>query len=181
MSEVCLEELFALISVHGEEGQSLTELASQPPSSGDPTVSRTLPQLKERGIGADIKVCSGLAEEPAHELFVRLAQTAAPYLILRCALSIRAYVADQPLRGRMPQPLSQRKELTRILRCLVDLRSEPEAIPDAPNVESERRKHLLRLYPLLVGGIQVAGTAGDDKVLSLIREALDVVGGEFGV
>ncbi|KAK4150630.1 protein MON2 [Chaetomidium leptoderma] len=114
-------------------------------------------------------------------LHIRLARTVAPYLILRCALTLRGYVADQPLRGRMPQPLSQRKELRCILRRLVALRSEPDAIPDAPNVESETRKHLLRLYPLLVNAVQVAGTAGDEKVLGLIREALDVVGGEFGL
>jgi hypothetical protein len=117
----------------------------------------------------------------AHGLHVRLARTAAPYLILRCALTLRGYVADQPLRGRMPQPLSQRTELTRVLRCLVALRSDPHAIPDVCNVDSETRKHLLRLYPLLVSAVQVAGTAGDDKVLGLVREALDVVGGEFGL
>ncbi|KAK3303625.1 uncharacterized protein B0T15DRAFT_402137 [Chaetomium strumarium] len=121
------------------------------------------------------------ASEPIHELHVRLARIAAPYLILRCALTLRSYVADQPLRGRMPQPLSQRKELARILRSLVGLRSEPDAIPDAPNVDSETRKHLFRLYPLLVSAVQVAGTAGDQMVLELIREALDVVGGEFGI
>ncbi|KAK3291338.1 uncharacterized protein B0H64DRAFT_367410 [Chaetomium fimeti] len=114
-------------------------------------------------------------------LHVRLARTVAPYLILRCALTLRGYVADQPLRGRMPQPLSQRKELAHMLRSLVALRSEPEAIPEVPNVESEARKHLLRLYPLLVSAVQVAGTAGDEMVLGLVREALDVVGGEFGL
>ncbi|KAK3984975.1 hypothetical protein QBC44DRAFT_166032 [Cladorrhinum sp. PSN332] len=153
MSEVCLDELFALVEVH---------------------------HTPEEGADADAETDKG-KETAAHELYVRLARTAAPYLILRCALSIRAYVADQPLRGRMPQPLSQRKELARILRSLVDLKSEPDAIPDAPNVDSETRKHLLRLYPLLISAIQVAGTAGDDKVLRLIREALDVVGGELGV
>jgi hypothetical protein len=117
----------------------------------------------------------------AHADYIRLARTAAPYLILRCALTLRGYVADQPLRGRMPQPLSQRRELVRVLKCLVELRSEPEAIPDVVNVESETRKHLLRLYPLLVSAVQVAGAAGDEKVLGLIREALDVVGGEFGL
>ncbi|KAL2174609.1 uncharacterized protein P884DRAFT_249774 [Thermothelomyces heterothallicus CBS 202.75] len=119
--------------------------------------------------------------ESTHDRHVRLARTVAPYLILRCALTLRGYVADQPLRGRMPQPMSQRKELSRILRCLVDLRSEPGSIPDAPNVDSETRKHLLRVYPLLVSAVQVAGTAGDVEVLGLIRQALDVVGQEFGL
>ena len=120
-------------------------------------------------------------DEKAHARHVRLARTAAPFLILRCALTLRAFVADQPLRGRMPQPLSQRRELGRVLRCLVALRSEPEAIPDAPNVESEGRKHLLRVYPLLVSAGQVAGTSGDGGVVGLVREALEVVGGEFGL
>ncbi|KAK5651395.1 hypothetical protein OQA88_12552 [Cercophora sp. LCS_1] len=167
-SEVCLDELFALVEVHDGIAET-PSIQVQPPTPG-------LPLTMTLGDGTESKTA-----ESMHELHVRLARTVAPYLILRCALTLRAYVADQPLRGRMPQPLSQRKELTRILRCLVDLRSEPDAIPDAPNVDSETRKHLLRLYPLLVSGVQVAGTAGDDKVLSLIREALDVVGGELGV
>ncbi|KAK0616657.1 hypothetical protein B0T14DRAFT_556115 [Immersiella caudata] len=165
MSEVCLDELFALVEAK-DDTVSTPSIQVQPPTPGLPPSA---------------PLTHGSGTESAHELHVRLARTVAPYLILRCALSLRAYVADQPLRGRMPQPLSQRKELTRILRCLVELRSEPDAIPDTPNVDSETRKHLLRLYPLLVSGVQAAGTAGDDKVLSLIREALEVVGGELGV
>jgi len=165
MSEVCLDELFALVEAK-DETVSTPSIQVQPPTPGLPPSA---------------PLTHGSGTEDAHELHIRLARTVAPYLILRCALSLRAYVADQPLRGRMPQPLSQRKELTRILRCLVELRSEPDAIPDTPNVDSETRKHLLRLYPLLVSGIQAAGTAGDDKVLGLIREALEVVGGELGV
>ncbi|KAK3693016.1 hypothetical protein B0T22DRAFT_420062 [Podospora appendiculata] len=180
MSEVCLDELFSLVAVHGDnDDESATPtITVQPPTPRlpPPNGGMTLPSHTAGDAEAEAK-----SAELAHELHVRLAETAAPYLILRCALSLRAYVADQPLRGRMPQPLSQRKELTRILRCLVELRSEPDAIPDAPNVDSETRKHLLRLYTLLVSAIQVAGTAGDDKVLGLIREALDVVGGELGV
>ncbi|KAK4097344.1 hypothetical protein N658DRAFT_527095 [Parathielavia hyrcaniae] len=153
MSEVCLDELFSLAEAHKEVGGAASDDANRAVES----------------------------TTAAHALHVRLGRTVAPYLILRCALTLRGYVADQPLRGRMPQPLSQRRELVRILRCLVDLRSEPEAIPDATNVESETRKHLLRLYPLLVSAVQVVGTAGDEKMLGLIREALDVVGGEFGL
>ncbi|KAL7790462.1 hypothetical protein V8C37DRAFT_384498 [Trichoderma ceciliae] len=108
----------------------------------------------------------------------RIACTAAPFLILRCALTLRAYVSDQPLRGKMPQPLSQRKEFLWTLQKLVDLQSHSEAIPPLEGAESESRKHLLRLYPLIVKAL---GVQGDEKVLSLLREALDVVGGEFGV
>ncbi|SPJ75835.1 related to MON2 Peripheral membrane protein with a role in endocytosis and vacuole integrity [Fusarium torulosum] len=119
---------------------------------------------------------SRLAESPV-VLHARIASTAAPFLILRCALTLRAYIADQPLRGKMPQPLSQRKELLWILRKLVDLKSDKSAIPELSNIESEGRKHLLRLYPLIV---RASGVAGDEKVGSLLREALEVVGDELG-
>lgn len=176
MSEVCLDELFSLVEAH-DETTTTPSIHIEPPTPRLPNKPMSLPPSDHSGGTA---AGSSTSDESVHALHVRLARTAAPYLILRCALSLRGYVADQPLRGRMPQPLSQRKELVRILRCLVGLRSEPEAIPDAPNVESDTRKHLLRLYPLLVSAVQVAGTSGDDKVLGLLREALDVVGGEFG-
>ncbi|KAG9230550.1 endosomal peripheral membrane protein-like protein [Amylocarpus encephaloides] len=113
------------------------------------------------------------------EARIKLAQAAAPYLILRPGLTLRAYIADQPLRGRMPQPLSQRKELLYILQALVKLRCEPDAIPDAPGVESEGKKHLHRLYPLLSKAIRAA--AMDQEVLEWLGKALDEVGMEFGV
>ncbi|KAK3941430.1 hypothetical protein QBC46DRAFT_458309 [Diplogelasinospora grovesii] len=190
MSEVCLDELFSLVAVHDESNAPPMVLV-QPPTPKMPrkmSLRQRKHQQEEEGDdewppvpGRDAGKNSAREAETTRELHVGLARTAAPYLILRCALSLRAYVADQPLRGRMPQPLSQRKELTRILRCLVDLRSEPDAIPDTPNVDSETRKHLLRLYPLLVSAVQVAGTSGDEKVLSLVTEALSAVGGELGV
>ncbi|CAG7560267.1 unnamed protein product [Fusarium equiseti] len=120
---------------------------------------------------------SRFAESPV-TLYSRIASTAAPFLILRCALTLRAYIADQPLRGRMPQPLSQRKELAWILRKLVDLKSDKDAIPELRNVESEGRKHLLRLYPLIV---RASGVSGHDAVSILLREALEVVGEELGI
>lgn len=110
---------------------------------------------------------------------IKLAQASAPYLILRCGLTLRAYIADQPLRGRMPQPLSQRRELLFILRSLVGLKCEPEAIPEVDGVESENKKHLIRLYPLLVKSVRVA--RGDEEVLEWIGRGLDGVGMEFGV
>lgn len=111
-------------------------------------------------------------------LRIRIASTAAPFLILRCAMPIRSYVADQPLRGKMPQPLSQRKELIWTLRKLVKLESEGDAIPALKGAEGESRKHLLRLYPLMVKAL---GVGGDGKVLGLLREALEVVGEELGI
>ncbi|CZT43127.1 probable MON2 Peripheral membrane protein with a role in endocytosis and vacuole integrity [Rhynchosporium secalis] len=110
---------------------------------------------------------------------IKLAQAAAPYLILRAGLTLRAYIADQPLRGRMPQPLSQRRELLYILKALVKLSCEPEAIPDSTGVESEGKKHLFWLYPLLAKAVRAASR--DMEVLEWVGKALDVVGGEFGV
>ena len=110
---------------------------------------------------------------------IKLAQAAAPYLILRAGLSLQMYIADQPLRGKMPQPLSQRNELLWILRKLVDLRCESEAIPDAPGVESENKKHLHRLYPLIAKAVRVAGM--DAVMLEVLGKALDEVGIEFGI
>ncbi|PON25607.1 hypothetical protein TGAM01_v205492 [Trichoderma gamsii] len=107
----------------------------------------------------------------------RIACSAAPYLVLRCALTLRAYVSDQPLRGKMPQPLSQRKELLWTLQQVVDLQSQSEAISPLEGAKSESRKHLLRLYVLIVKAL---GVHGDEKVLSLLRQALEIVGGEFG-
>ncbi|KAI9839982.1 MAG: hypothetical protein M1819_000174 [Sarea resinae] len=110
---------------------------------------------------------------------VKLAQAAAPFLILRAAITIRAYIADQPLRGRMPTPSSQRKELLYILEKLIDLEAEPRAIPDAPGVSSDNRKHMHRLYPLVV---RAAGVAWRDRVvLGKFRGLLGVVGEEFGI
>ncbi|KAH8598999.1 endosomal peripheral membrane protein-like protein [Bisporella sp. PMI_857] len=110
---------------------------------------------------------------------IKLAQAAAPFLILRAGLTIRGYIADQPLRGRIPQPLSQRKELLYILKALVKLRCEPDSIPDTPAVESEGKKHLLRLYPLLIKAITAASR--DQEALEWIGKALDEIGMEFGV
>lgn len=112
------------------------------------------------------------------EHWTRLACTAAPLVILRCALTLRSYVADQPLRGKMPQPLSQKKELLWVLKRLVELKSANEAIPELQGAQSDSRKHLLRLYPLLVRALAVGG---DEKVERLLREALDVIGNELGV
>jgi hypothetical protein len=166
MAYVCLDELFALVAAGPDEAQT-PSITIQPPTPAFPPP------------GAPSSTNAPM--EPAHQMRVRLARSTAPYLILRTALTLRAYIADQPLRGRMPQPLSQRKELSHILQRLVDLRSEGEAIPDLPNVDGDARKHLLRLYPLLVEASRVAGRGGDEKTGTLLSEALSVVGVELGI
>ncbi|KAI1498324.1 endosomal peripheral membrane protein [Biscogniauxia marginata] len=164
MSYICLDELFSLVANHDEV--TTPHITVQPPTPGFPKIGPPPARAP--------------AESP-HALNVRLARTVAPYLILRAALTLRAYIADQPLRGRMPQPLSQRRELAQILERLVELRSQPEAIPDAPNVESDGKKHLLRLYPLVVSATNVAGTTGDNNILRLLTDALEAVGAELGI
>lgn len=161
MAYVAFEELFALVSARDDDEKS--------------------PASEEVRFGASPK-CRKTKEGPvsddAHALRNRIASTAAPFFILRCAFTIRAYVADQPLRGHMPQPLSQRKELIWTLTKLIELESRGEAIPSLEKAKGERKKHLLQLYPLLVRAL---GVGRDDVILKLLGEALEVVGGELGI
>ncbi|KFG84980.1 endosomal peripheral membrane protein [Metarhizium anisopliae] len=156
MAYVAFDELFSLVSAQ------------------DPVESTASKPMKEKSR----KNKQVEKEEMVSTLRNRIASIAAPFLILRCALTIRAYVADQPLRGQMPQPLSQRKELVWTLTKLVELESRGEAIPSLEKARGERRKHLLRLYPLLVRAL---GVGGDDTILRLLGEALEAVGSELGI
>lgn len=108
---------------------------------------------------------------------IKLAQAAAPYLILRAALPLKTYIADHPLRGRMPAPESERRELLMVLKMLCDMRIEPLAIPNPPGVSSKHRKHLHRLYPLLNKVSKVARY--DNQVLESIQKLMEIVGEEF--
>jgi len=118
-----------------------------------------------------------------------LARSISPYLILRSAVSLRAYIADQPLRGLMPQPTPARKVLLHLLQGMVELRSEPSAIPEPPvvrnraaslvqpNGDHQLKKHLEWIYPLVVKAVQVAGKEKDDgEVLRALGEVLQEVG-----
>ena len=109
---------------------------------------------------------------------IRLAQAAAPYLILRCGLTLKAYVYDQPLRGRMPQPRSQKREMLYVLRKLAELNIEPKAMPDVPDVISEHKKHLFKLYPLLTKALKAAFR--DEEMTRALGGVLDVLGKYFG-
>lgn len=198
MAYVCLEEMFALVSAHDEDTVTPTIVVLPPTprfpkknqagSYGQPANDKGKgngslgSNLHPNGAATANRPPTTASSREQHEQHVQLARTAAPYLILRCALPLRGYAADQPLRGKaMPQPLSQATELSRVLKGLVELRSEPAAIPDLEGCESEMRKHLLRLYPLLVRVVKAAGRCGDATVLGLVGEALEVVGGELGV
>ncbi|XHG01329.1 hypothetical protein AWENTII_004716 [Aspergillus wentii] len=120
---------------------------------------------------------------------VLLARSVSPYLILRCAVSMKAYIADQPLRGLMPQPTPARKALLHLLHGMVKLQSEPTAIPEPPTIHTmpispeksatanNHTKHLEWMYPLVVRAVQVAGKERDDgEVLQALGEMLQGVG-----
>ncbi|KAH7054422.1 hypothetical protein B0J12DRAFT_597488 [Macrophomina phaseolina] len=111
---------------------------------------------------------------------IALARTAAPFLILRASLPIKSYIADQPLRGRMPQPQTQREELLFVLEELRNLECEEKAIPETEGVSGgEEKRHLQRLYPLVVKAIGVAGCAGVEEVE--VGRSLEGVLGVVGV
>lgn len=110
---------------------------------------------------------------------VKLAQAAAPYLILRIALPLRTYIADHPLRGRMPAAESQRRELLFVLSELGKLKSEPQAIPDVPGAKSKNKKHLHRLYPLLLKAMQVVRQ--DVEMFEQLVKIMNLIGDEFGL
>ncbi|KAL4953884.1 hypothetical protein BDW69DRAFT_148433 [Aspergillus filifer] len=125
-----------------------------------------------------------LASEQAAERML-IARSITPYLILRCAVSLKSYIADQPLRGLMPQPTPARRALLHLLQGMVRLRSEPSAIPPPPNAnatpsETQKKsykKHLEWIYPLVVQGLQVAGKErGGGEVLRALGEVLREVG-----
>lgn len=116
---------------------------------------------------------------------ILLARSVSPYLILRSAVSLRTFIADQPLRGLMPQPAGARKALVHLLRGMVELQSEPSAIPKPPaaaqktteDPKRDSKKHLEWIYPLVVKAVQVAGKERDDgEVLQILGLVLQEVG-----
>lgn len=127
-----------------------------------------------------------------------LARCILPYLILRAALPLKAYIADQPLRGLMPQPTIARRELLHIINRLIELDSEPTAVPDLPlpptctaivpsttdtheqQQQQHHRRHLEWMYPLVVKAVQVAGKEhqrDDGSVLDALVRMLHVMEG----
>lgn len=178
------ESLFHMSLIHTPQPQELPQpnqelLATLYQQRKGRTVDPTPSSRSKMSYVCFDELISLVTVQDSSESHIKLAQAAAPYLILRAGLTLRTYIADQPLRGRMPQPLSQRRELLYILKALVKLRCEPDAIPAAPNVESEEKKHLHRLYPLLAKAVRAASR--DQEVLECLGKALDEVGMEFGV
>lgn len=130
--------------------------------------------------------------EPHRSARILLARSISAYLILRSAVSLKGYIADQPLRGLMPQPTPARKALLHLLLGMVNLRSEPTAIPPPPTSSPSlvvvpgstmssgpsQKRHLEWIYPLVVRAVQVAGKEKDDgEVLHALGKVLHEVGG----
>ena len=125
---------------------------------------------------------------------LRLANLTAPYLNLRVTLILNNFISvssifpffpllknngiqtnstqDQPLRGRMPQPIAQRKEMLYILRRLVDLdsiSSNGSSKPATTTLQTSK-PHLLSLFSLLAKAVGVA--QGDQELLGWLSRAL---------
>ncbi|KAK5739061.1 Endocytosis and vacuole integrity protein [Elasticomyces elasticus] len=109
----------------------------------------------------------------------KLAQAAAPLLILRLAIPIRAYIADHPLRGKSPQPLSELEELLYCFETIKNLKLHPDALY-ADAVASGRTgsaAHLHFLYPLLARAVAIAGSScsGTQEVHHPLQSLLQAI------
>lgn len=111
-----------------------------------------------------------------------LAQVATPFLIRRLAMPIRAYIADQPLRGKRPQPLSELEELLFSFECIQTLKLPPHALAaelkEGGIQRSFAQPHLHFLYPLLVQAVSTASDkwSGADEVLVPLHSLLASIG-----
>ena len=104
---------------------------------------------------------------------LRLAQSAAPYLLLRVVHPLKTLMSDQRLRGLTPPPLPQQAELQAVLTKYVELRSDSRAFAEVSastgrsgkahndgdgdnddNDNDDGKEHLRILYPFL---LRVAG------------------------
>jgi len=101
-----------------------------------------------------------------------MARAAAPWLIHRFALTLKDYIADQPLRGALPTPISVVEEILWSLERMRELRCLEGCL------EGYRggKAHLRILYPLLVQAVGVAGhrRSGDAGILSSLQGVLEV-------
>jgi hypothetical protein len=131
---------------------------------------------------AAVNTSSATIDDEKTEQHVRLARAAAPYVILRAALPLKTYAADQPLRGKMPMPIGQVKELVTILKELGELRCEKKAIPATEGVQSSEGGQLVRLYPLVVKAAGVSTRGSTEKEVTVALQSwLGRLGGELGV
>jgi hypothetical protein len=109
---------------------------------------------------------------------VRLSQAAASHVVLRFALPLKAYIVDQPLRGSLPQPLSQVEELLFCLTEIEKLCGLSDAFAQMASASTKDHKaHLELLFPLVVKAVGVAGDKryGNRKILAMLERVLVVI------
>ncbi|WPG99639.1 Hypothetical protein R9X50_00245800 [Acrodontium crateriforme] len=118
-------------------------------------------------------VSLSLASEESFKMD-KLAQAAMPLLQIRLAIPIRRYIADQPLRGRRPQPCSELEELLFCLDRIKQLGTESDLALIMP-VQNDLSTTPPSLYPLLIKAVAVAGDewSGSQKVLKSLHSVLE--------
>lgn len=84
---------------------------------------------------------------------------ATDYITLRVALVLYMYITDHPLRGNLPMPKIQRRELVRALELILSITQEGALVP---------------LFPLIVRAIPIA--ENDKPILDLLQRLLLKIG-----
>ncbi|EWC48390.1 hypothetical protein DRE_02159 [Drechslerella stenobrocha 248] len=102
-----------------------------------------------------------------------LAEVAVPWMLLRVSVVLRRFAADQPLRGRTPQPRCQRKEITFVMDRFTRLRCARFG-GEAAVAEGSTKQHLVVMFPFISQAARVA--YGDNELLGLLTTALDEIG-----
>lgn len=192
LRQTYVSSLFHASIIHALENNELPPLTGSPLTDIDtirlgrvrdpsPTPREDMAYLCLRELISLTSKPNSFGGEEERDERVRLAQAAAPWLVLRLAIPIRAYVVDQPLRGSMPIPLSQVEELLFCLESTEHLVCEPSALLDeglkVGGIRGERM-HLRWLYPLVVRAAGVAGhpVHGKPKILEALQKVLAVAG-----
>ncbi|KAJ6259107.1 hypothetical protein Dda_6004 [Drechslerella dactyloides] len=105
-----------------------------------------------------------------------LARVAVPWMLLRVSIVLRRFAADQPLRGRTPQPRCQRKEIMYIMGRFTRLRCArfDENINEDDDGVTSAKWHLVVMFPFISQAARVA--YGDSELLVLLTDALDEIG-----
>ncbi|KAK9470253.1 uncharacterized protein V1510DRAFT_288354 [Dipodascopsis tothii] len=107
-----------------------------------------------------------------------VAHAAIKYLLMRCAIVLHNYAADQPLRGTIPVPSLQRKELVYLLTKLLELERhlDDEIDRDGPGLHSGHA--LVKLFPLLSKSLTVS--TRDTTVMRLLQSSFEQIGKGIG-
>ena len=97
-------------------------------------------QIRNRGVAEDTNDANGTGSS----FSLRLARSAAPYLLLRVVHPLKTLLSDQRLRGLTPPPLPQQVELQTVLTKFVDLRSDGRAFAEvADSIRSPPGKSIV--------------------------------------